>query len=88
MSHTGFGLFVTVCVCVCLSLCVCVCVCSREGQQVFQYSTSVKNLLLVVHVTNSPSPGQPAEDAHNALLNMTIPPSLLYSGVRSEVSVL
>ncbi|XP_046894266.1 integrin alpha-3-like isoform X1 [Hypomesus transpacificus] len=57
---------------------------SREGQQVFQYSTSVKKLLLVVHVTNSPSPGQPAEDAHNALLNMTIPPSLLYSGVRSE----
>ncbi|XP_045066799.1 integrin alpha-3-like isoform X1 [Coregonus clupeaformis] len=57
---------------------------SHDGHQVLQYSASVKKVLLVVDVTNFQSPGQPAEDAHNAMLNVTIPPSLIYSGVRSK----
>ncbi|KAL0992707.1 hypothetical protein UPYG_G00097190 [Umbra pygmaea] len=56
---------------------------SYDGRQVLQYSASVKKVLMLVNVTNLPSAGQLAEDAHNAVLNITIPPSLSYSGVRS-----
>ncbi|KAJ7992158.1 hypothetical protein DPEC_G00275630 [Dallia pectoralis] len=57
---------------------------SEGGHQVLQYSASVKKLLLVVEVTNLLSPGRPAEDAHDTLLNITVPPSLSYSSVRSK----
>lgn len=61
---------------------------SHDGHQILQYSANVKKVMLVVEVTNFPSPGKPAEDAHNAMLNVTIPPSLIYSAFRSKVSLL
>lgn len=42
-------------------------------------------MFLEVNVSNTPSPGRQAEDAHNAVLNVSIPPSLIYSGVRTKV---
>uniref|UniRef100_A0A667WUA6 Integrin alpha-2 domain-containing protein n=1 Tax=Myripristis murdjan TaxID=586833 RepID=A0A667WUA6_9TELE len=41
---------------------------------------SIKRLLLEVNVTNQPEAGRPAEEAHRATLNLTIPPTLKYSG--------
>uniref|UniRef100_UPI003AAD0A3A integrin alpha-3-like n=1 Tax=Centroberyx gerrardi TaxID=166262 RepID=UPI003AAD0A3A len=60
---------------------------SHQGVQVFHYSGSIKRLLLEVNVTNESLPGRPAEDAHSAALNVSIPPALKYSGVRSEGDV-
>lgn len=37
------------------------------------------------HTHNGLSPWRPAEDAHNTALNISIPPSLIYSGVRTKV---
>ncbi|XP_076852050.1 integrin alpha-3-like [Brachyhypopomus gauderio] len=53
----------------------------RDGQQVLLYESSIKKLSLLVNVSNTPTAERPAEDAHNALLNITIPPSLRYSGI-------
>lgn len=39
----------------------------------------------MVEVTNFPSTGKMAEDAHQAMLNITIPEALTYYGVRSSV---
>ena len=61
------------------------CVCSKQNLQVLQYSSDVKKVLLLVEVTNTPSQGKVAEDAHQAMLNITIPDVLRYSGVRSPV---
>uniref|UniRef100_UPI003AAD9A8C integrin alpha-3b n=1 Tax=Centroberyx gerrardi TaxID=166262 RepID=UPI003AAD9A8C len=56
----------------------------RQGKhQVLQYNSSVKKLMLMVEVTNLRAPGKVAEDAHQAMLNITIPETLRYSGVRS-----
>ncbi|KAM6897820.1 integrin alpha-3b [Xenentodon cancila] len=56
----------------------------RKGQfQVLQFDSSMKIIRLFVEVTNLPSPGKLAEDAHQAMLNVTIPNALKYSGVRS-----
>lgn len=49
------------------------------------YNASIGEILLEVDVSNTPSPGRPAEDAHVAALNVTIPPSLIYSKVRTKV---
>lgn len=58
----------------------------REGKlQVLQFSSDVKIIRLMVEVTNFPSDGKLAEDAHQATLNVTIPDALKYSGVRFEV---
>ncbi|XP_062382293.1 integrin alpha-3b [Sardina pilchardus] len=54
------------------------------AQQVMKYDSNVKKLVLVVHVTNNPEPGREAEDAHLASVNVTFPPTLQYSGVRSQ----
>ncbi|XP_048373643.1 integrin alpha-3 isoform X2 [Sphaerodactylus townsendi] len=54
----------------------------RHGTQVLQYSREVKKLHLNVTVTNFPSTPTNGEDAHEALLNITVPPSLLPSSVR------
>ncbi|KAJ8254572.1 hypothetical protein COCON_G00211840 [Conger conger] len=51
---------------------------SEGGHQVMQFNSSVKNLLLLVDVTNLAAPGRLAEDAHQAELNITIPPALSY----------
>ncbi|KAF7645257.1 hypothetical protein LDENG_00207480, partial [Lucifuga dentata] len=56
----------------------------QQGVQVFHYYSSIKRLLLEVNVTNAPSPWRLAEDAHSAALNVSIPPSLKYSGVRTK----
>ncbi|XP_054849097.1 integrin alpha-3 [Eublepharis macularius] len=54
----------------------------RHGTQVLQYSREVKKLYLNISVTNIPSTATNGEDAHEALLNITVPPSLLPSSVR------
>ncbi|KAJ8365029.1 hypothetical protein SKAU_G00138600 [Synaphobranchus kaupii] len=56
---------------------------SQGGHQVLEYSNSVKKIMLMVEVTNLPAHGKLAEDAHQAMLNITVPPTLHYSGVRS-----
>ncbi|XP_054615008.1 integrin alpha-3-like [Dunckerocampus dactyliophorus] len=55
------------------------------GRQVWFYHGSVERLLLQVNVSNVPSPRRPAEDAHNTVLNISVPQSLVYSGVRTKV---
>ncbi|XP_010892798.2 integrin alpha-3b [Esox lucius] len=55
----------------------------KAFQQVLNYISSVKKIMLLVYVTNLPNPRKVAEDAHQAMLNITIPSTLRYSGVRS-----
>ncbi|KAJ8404405.1 hypothetical protein AAFF_G00341780 [Aldrovandia affinis] len=55
---------------------------SKNGRQVMQYDTGVKKVKLLVEVTNQQAPGRLAEDAHEAMLNITILPALHFSGVR------
>lgn len=58
----------------------------RKGKlQVLQFSNDIKIIRLMVEVTNFPTDGKLAEDAHQAMLNITIPDALKYSGVRFEV---
>ncbi|KAJ8345650.1 hypothetical protein SKAU_G00298430 [Synaphobranchus kaupii] len=56
---------------------------SQGGHQIMQFNTGVKKLWLVVDVTNLPDSGNLAEDAHQAVLNITVPSALHFSGVRS-----
>ncbi|NXD46369.1 ITA3 protein, partial [Copsychus sechellarum] len=53
-----------------------------NGTQVLQYSRDVRKLHLSIDITNAPSTPWDGEDAHEALLNVTAPPSLLPSSVR------
>ncbi|KAJ3608110.1 hypothetical protein NHX12_025160 [Muraenolepis orangiensis] len=54
-----------------------------EGlDQVLQYNRNVKKVVIIVEVTNLPTLGRLAEDAHQALLNVPIPKTLSYSGFR------
>uniref|UniRef100_A0A8C9N4V7 Integrin subunit alpha 3 n=1 Tax=Serinus canaria TaxID=9135 RepID=A0A8C9N4V7_SERCA len=55
-----------------------------NGSQVLQYSRDVRKLHLSINITNVPSAPWNGEDAHEALLNVTVPPSLLPSSVRPE----
>ena len=50
-----------------------------------EFNSNVKKVVLMVEVTNLPEAGREAEDAHQATLNVTFPPTLQYSGVRSQV---
>ncbi|XP_061701838.1 integrin alpha-3-like isoform X2 [Syngnathoides biaculeatus] len=50
----------------------------RSGRQVWSYGGGADRLLLWVNVSNT------AEDAHLAVLNVTVPPALVYSGVRTK----
>nr|XP_054603173.1 integrin alpha-3 isoform X1 [Nothobranchius furzeri] len=52
-----------------------------NGSSVLVYNSSIRWFLLEVNISNTPSAGRPAEDAHNAVLNISIPPALSYSGV-------
>ncbi|XP_026206935.1 integrin alpha-3b [Anabas testudineus] len=55
----------------------------RQGEfQVLQFNNDIKIIKLMVEVTNFPSGGKLAEDAHQAMLNITVPDALTYSGVR------
>lgn len=59
---------------------------SRQGEfQVLQFNNDIKIIKLMVEVTNFPSGGKLAEDAHQAMLNITVPDALTYSGVRFGV---
>ncbi|NWV72727.1 ITA3 protein, partial [Dasyornis broadbenti] len=53
-----------------------------NGTQVLQYSRDVRKLHLSINITNIPTTPANGEDAHEALLNVTVPPSLLPSSVR------
>ncbi|XP_074835070.1 integrin alpha-3 isoform X2 [Carettochelys insculpta] len=53
-----------------------------NGTQVLQFSRDVRKLHLSVNVTNAPSTGTNGEDAHEALLNITVSSTLLPSSVR------
>ena len=57
----------------------------QDKAQVLQFNSNMKTIRLLVNVTNFPSQGKLAEDAHQAMLNITIPEALRYSGVRSDV---
>ncbi|XP_014814405.1 PREDICTED: integrin alpha-3 [Calidris pugnax] len=53
-----------------------------NGTQVLQYSRDVRKLYLSINITNVPTTPSIGEDAHEALLNVTVPPNLLPSSVR------
>ncbi|XP_050980001.1 integrin alpha-3b isoform X2 [Labeo rohita] len=53
--------------------------------QTMEFNSNIKKLVMMVDVTNMPDEGRPAEDAHQAMLNISIPPSLKYSGVRRQL---
>uniref|UniRef100_A0A8D3AHU2 Integrin, alpha 3b n=1 Tax=Scophthalmus maximus TaxID=52904 RepID=A0A8D3AHU2_SCOMX len=56
----------------------------RHGKfQVLQFNSNMKIVRLMVEVTNFATGGKLGEDAHQAMLNITIPDALSYSGVRS-----
>ncbi|KAI4898171.1 hypothetical protein NFI96_016261 [Prochilodus magdalenae] len=57
---------------------------SDGKSQTIEYNTNIKKIFLRVDVTNLPEQGRGAEDAHQAVLNITIPPSLKYSGWRKQ----
>uniref|UniRef100_A0A3P9P8D9 Integrin alpha-3-like n=1 Tax=Poecilia reticulata TaxID=8081 RepID=A0A3P9P8D9_POERE len=48
------------------------------------FPISIRRLFLEVNVSNTASPGRLAEDAHNTVLNISVPPSLVYSGVHKK----
>ncbi|XP_052426948.1 integrin alpha-3b [Carassius gibelio] len=52
--------------------------------QTMEFNSSIKKMVMTVEVTNAPDGGRQAEDAHQAMLNISIPPSLQYSGVRPQ----
>ncbi|XP_061606223.1 integrin alpha-3-like isoform X3 [Phyllopteryx taeniolatus] len=54
---------------------------TRSGRQVWSYGGGADRLLLRVDVSNT------EEDAHSALLNVTVPPALVYSGVRTKSGI-
>ncbi|XP_077406914.1 integrin alpha-3b isoform X2 [Vanacampus margaritifer] len=56
----------------------------QDKSQILQFNSSMKIIRLMVEVTNFPTRGKLAEDAHQAMLNVTIPDALKYSGVRSQ----
>ncbi|MCJ8738307.1 hypothetical protein PDJAM_G00034110 [Pangasius djambal] len=57
---------------------------SVDDRQTMEYNSSVKKLVLLVEVSNMPESSREAEDAHQAMLNITVPPTLTYSGFRSK----
>ncbi|XP_016343161.1 integrin alpha-3-like [Sinocyclocheilus anshuiensis] len=57
---------------------------TRNGQQIFHYTTDVKKLKLMVNVSNVPSQDKKAEDAYSASLNVTIPTSLSFSSLNPK----
>ncbi|KAM9505104.1 integrin alpha-3-like [Salvelinus alpinus] len=57
---------------------------SQGNHPLLQYGNNVKKMMLLVEVTNLPGPGKVAEDAHQAMLNISIPSTLRYSSMRSQ----
>uniref|UniRef100_A0A096M301 Uncharacterized protein n=1 Tax=Poecilia formosa TaxID=48698 RepID=A0A096M301_POEFO len=56
----------------------------QDGNQLLNYNSSIRRLFLEVNVSNTASPGRLAEDAHNTVLNISVPASLVYSGVQQK----
>ncbi|KAG5280203.1 hypothetical protein AALO_G00086170 [Alosa alosa] len=56
----------------------------EDGHQIFKYNADVKKLKMLINVTNIPSDGRLAEDAHNTVLNITTPTSLQFSAVNPK----
>nr|XP_055032649.1 integrin alpha-3b isoform X1 [Misgurnus anguillicaudatus] len=48
-----------------------------------EFNSNIKKVVMMVEVTNMPEVDREAEDAHQAMLNVTIPTALRYSGVRT-----
>lgn len=57
----------------------------QNNSQVWSINGSINRLYLEVNISNTPTQGQPAEDAHNSLLNISIPTMFIFSGVRTKV---
>ncbi|KAM3923751.1 integrin alpha-3 isoform 2-T2 [Leptodactylus fuscus] len=57
-----------------------------NGTQILYYDLNVKKLLLRIVVTNAPTAISSADDAHEATLNVTFPPELVFSAVRLHKS--
>ncbi|XP_067225800.1 integrin alpha-3b isoform X1 [Chanodichthys erythropterus] len=55
--------------------------------QTMEFNSNIKKLVMMVEITNMPDEGRQAEDAHQAMLNITIPPTLKYSGVRTQPGI-
>lgn len=68
--------------------CPCIVFCRQDKFQVLEFYSNMKIIRMMVEVTNVPSRGRLAEDAHQAMLEVSIPEALRYSGVRSAVSPL
>lgn len=41
-------------------------------------------MYLEINISNTPTQGQPAEDAHNTTLNISIPTKFMFSGFRRK----
>ncbi|CAI9574814.1 unnamed protein product [Staurois parvus] len=54
-----------------------------NGSQILHYEPSVNKVTLRVVITNAPSPTSPADDAHEAMLNISFPDELIFSSSRS-----
>lgn len=61
------------------------CVSRREDHQVLLYDGSVQRLFLQLNISNLASSIRAAEDAHNVALKISVPETLVYSGVRTKV---
>ncbi|XP_029692243.1 integrin alpha-3-like isoform X2 [Takifugu rubripes] len=57
---------------------------TQNNSQILSINGSIDQLYLEVNISNSPTQGQPAEDAHNSLLNISIPAMFRFSGVRTK----
>ncbi|XP_056627893.1 integrin alpha-3b isoform X2 [Triplophysa dalaica] len=51
--------------------------------QMMEFNSNIKKLVMLVEVTNVADSNREAEDAHQATLNITIPHTLKYSGLRT-----
>ncbi|XP_018408248.1 PREDICTED: integrin alpha-3 [Nanorana parkeri] len=58
-----------------------------NGSQILHFDPDVKKLLLRVIVTNAQSPTSPADDAHEAMLNITFPAELAFAFVFPPIAL-
>lgn len=56
-----------------------------NGSQILHYDPNVNKVNLRVIVTNTPIPTSPADDAHEAVLNITFPDVLVFSSVSNRL---
>lgn len=56
----------------------------QDNQQVLCINGTINRLYLEINVSNTPTPGQPAEDAHDSILNISVPTMFIFSGFRTK----